>query len=144
MNTHEAAAALNGCEYRDEGSPELFAQMKAAGLVAVFGYSDDGVELRGAIDEELGVAPFLVTRDGLLRSECDEGEDCPYFKKIAALATEIEPFDDPANIYTHLYRTEIPHTTFEVVEDGEPFCKGIVFALADVPLRAAIAVSEPS
>lgn len=137
MTKEEAAAALNGCEYREEGSPELFEQMKAAGLVAVFGASDDLTELRGAIDDELGVSPFLVTRWGLLQSECEEGEACPYFKKLAATGTEIEPSHEDG--YTHTYKTTIPHATFEVLEDNgeeerDRYCRGIVFALADVPV----------
>lgn len=138
MTPIEAASALNGNEYREEGSPELFAQMKAAGLVAVFGYSDDGTELRGAIDDELGCAPFLVTRGGLLKSECEEGEDCPYFQKLAKGAATITPRGDRQ--YTHLYETEIPHATFEIVEEDVPFCRGIVFALADAPLLAGVII----
>jgi hypothetical protein len=30
------------------------------------------------------------------------------------------------------FETSIPHATFTIVEDGEPFCRGIVFALSDV------------
>ena len=131
MNKQEAAAALNGNEYRDEGSPELFTEMKQNGLVAVFGYSDDVTELRGAIDEELGCAPFFVTPGGLLKSLCSEGEDCPYFKQLASGAATITPTGDAT--WTHLYEADIPHATFDIVEDDEPFCRGIVFALADVP-----------
>lgn len=29
------------------------------------------------------------------------------------------------------YKTDIPHVTFDVVEDGELYCRGIVFRLAD-------------
>lgn len=133
MNKEEAATALDGCEYRDEGTPALFAKMKGAGLVAVFGYSADGTELRGAINDELGCAPFPVTRAGLLQSECEEGDDCPYFQKLAKGAATITPLSDPEGVYTHLYETEIPHARFLVVEEDEPFCKGIVFALADLP-----------
>jgi hypothetical protein len=28
--------------------------------------------------------------------------------------------------------TKIPHLPFEIRENGKPFCRGIVFALADV------------
>jgi hypothetical protein len=34
--------------------------------------------------------------------------------------------------YSWTYRTDIPHATFEITEDGEPYCRGIVFALADL------------
>ena len=34
--------------------------------------------------------------------------------------------------YSWIYQTDIPHATFEIVEDGAPYCRGIIFALADV------------
>lgn len=46
MTRDEAAEQLNGNEYRKEGSPTLFAAMKAAGLVAVYGASDDLMEMK--------------------------------------------------------------------------------------------------
>lgn len=48
------ADAMNGREYRNEGSDALFAQMKRDGIVAVFGASDDLMEFRGAIYDEVG------------------------------------------------------------------------------------------
>ena len=49
----EFAASLDGIEYLDE-RPEAWAQAEKNGYVVVFGYSDDGVEFRGAISDELG------------------------------------------------------------------------------------------
>jgi hypothetical protein len=40
--------------------------------------------------------------------------------------------------YSWTYATEIPHATFEVIEDDGPYCRGIVFALADVPARGPL------
>jgi len=34
--------------------------------------------------------------------------------------------------YSWTYRTDIPHATFEIVEDGEPYCRGIVIDVADL------------
>ena len=34
--------------------------------------------------------------------------------------------------YAWQYETEIPHATFEILEDGDKYCRGIVFDLADV------------
>ncbi len=39
------------------------------------------------------------------------------------------PESDPG--YSWVYKTDIPHESFEVVEDGEPYCRRIVFSLAD-------------
>lgn len=36
------------------------------------------------------------------------------------------------NIITWAYVTEIPHETFMVYEDGESYCRGIVFSIDDV------------
>lgn len=134
MDAKQAAAALDGNEYREEGSRELWAAMKAAGLVAVFGASDDLVEFRGAIDEEEG-APghVLLTPAGLLKSECGEGDDCPYFKRLAKGAARISAKWGAEPRLSWSYETAIPHETFTILEDDEPYCRGIVFRLADVP-----------
>lgn len=82
MSPKDAADALNGNEYRQEGSRELFAAMKAAGLVAVFGASDDLAELRGAINDEIGGFGGLtiyLTPAGLLTNDCDN-DQCPHFE----------------------------------------------------------------
>lgn len=34
--------------------------------------------------------------------------------------------------YSWTFKTKIHHSTFEVMEDGKPYCRGLVFALADV------------
>lgn len=133
LTPESAAAELDGCEYRDEGSPDLWKRMKAAGLVAVFGASDDLMELNGAIYDEIGTGEALLTPSGLLTSECSEGEDCPYFQRSRHSASSITALwcEEP-NGPCWTYDTDIPHSTFTVMEDGEPFCRGIVFRLADV------------
>lgn len=139
MDPKEAAKKLDGCEYGAEGSDEFFRAMRDAGLVAVFGYSDDNVEFRGAISEEVGAydgTKVYLTRAGLLQNQCEDTA-CPYHAAqegnaqtagafIDALWAEEEPF-------SWTYKTAIPHETFIVKEDGEPYCRGIVFRLADVP-----------
>lgn len=134
METKTAAAALNGSEYGQVGSPELLAEMKAAGLVAVFGASDDLMEFKGAIRDEVGAyegTTVYVTCSGLVEMA---GECCRHAEaanaKARAEASRIEAFwaDEPGLSWS--YATDIPHETFEVMEDGEVYCRGIVFALA--------------
>lgn len=140
MTPQELAARLHGREYGKEITKAEAAEAKAAGLVVVFGYSDDNVELRGAIDDEVGAtdgATLRITPRGLLpewpedgmRSE-DEAE--AYFERRAAGFKTIEAiWCPPGEGKSWAFRTEIPHATFDVMEDGEVFCTGIVFALAD-------------
>ena len=51
MTAAKLAEQLNGIEYPASISRDLEAQAKAAGLVIVFGASDDLMEFRGAIHD---------------------------------------------------------------------------------------------
>lgn len=138
MTVKELAAALDGREIGGEIFPEEEQKAKADGLVVVYGYSDDNVELRGAIDEEIGAyegAIIYITAAGLLEEPaCDTAEDCtcPYFAAAKASAKTITAVwhDNGGPCWT--FKTDIPHATFTVVEDGEEFCKGIVFSMEDI------------
>lgn len=135
MNIIEAAAALNDNQYGDEGSLNLFAKMKAAGLVAVFGASDDLMEFRGAIDDEVGAyngATALVDHEGLLpeRDGIDDDDELERFFTRKKVAVPIRAkFSDEG--FTFTYETKIPHETFIIRENDDTYCRGIVFALAD-------------
>jgi hypothetical protein len=72
-----------------------------------------------------------LTRKGFPTSDCNEGEDCPYFKQTLKGMSKIKTIWDEGG-YSWQYETDIPHATFEIVEDGEKYCKGIVFNLADI------------
>lgn len=54
MNRDKMAALLNGRSYGEEITENECAIAQAHGLVVVFGYSDDNVELRRAIHDEIG------------------------------------------------------------------------------------------
>jgi hypothetical protein len=133
MIPQEAADTLNGNEYREEGSNDLFQAMKRAGLVAVFGASDDLMQFRGAIYDEVGCnngGVAYVTEKGMLRNECTD-DDCPYFARQKLKAAAIfAKWDDGG--FSWRYETDIPHVKFIIKEDDENYCEGIVFALADV------------
>ena len=137
MNVMEAAAHLDKSQYREEGSPELFEKMKAAGLVAVFGASDDLMEFRGAIYDEIDAyngGRAYITPNGLLSNDC-ESDECPHYKKLRDQAETIEalwcPDLEDVSV-SWMFKTNIPHQTFEVYEDDELHCIGIVFDLSSV------------
>lgn len=136
MNAKELAATLNGRSYTNEITKQEEALAKTAGLVVAFGYSDDNLELRGAVNEEISAwqgQRVHFTKDGLLVNDCDN-DDCPHFEKMKAGAAPLEIVwiewgDGPC----WTFETAIPHETFDISDDGEPYCQGIVFSLADVP-----------
>lgn len=135
LTVQSAAEILNGSEYGSEGSRELWAAMKSAGLVAVYGASDDLMEFSGAIDDELsayGGTTALVTSEGLFEP-C--GDNCKYSLAAQSAAVEIDALWCAEDGLSWSYETDIPHATFNVMEDGAVYCRGIVFDLA--ALRAS-------
>ena len=124
MTAKQLAAKLDGREYLNEITPEEEKEAEANGLVVVYGYSDDNVELAGAISDEIGAwkgVVFHVDKEGGVFA----GEkDAP--NKIEAYWCG----QDTDAAWT--FRTEIPHETFDIYEDGELFCVGIVFRMEDL------------
>jgi len=132
MTKEEAAAAMNGKEYRDECSKELRAAMREAGLVAVFGASDDLTEFDGAIHDEAGAGDetgHVLTRTGLAVNKCDEGDRCPNY--VAREPNVTARWDH--NGHSWWIETYLPHAPFTIMEDGGTYCRGVVIAVADLP-----------
>lgn len=140
----EFAQRLNGREYGSEITKAEEAEAKAVGLVVVFGYSDDNVEFRGAINDEVGAYDGTTVRicaDGILPNwpadfgeGWSESEAEAYFRRKRAGFRELRAVWCPHSLpgTSWAYETDIPHATFNVMEDGEVYCRGIVFRLADV------------
>jgi len=133
MTKEELAAKLNGREYGSILSHQEGMDAERDGLVVVFGYSDDNVEFRGAIYDEVdaydGTTVKINRRGVVQRHTCDCkycGYKGPGGEKIKAQWCEVE-------WYSWTFETEIPHATFDIMEDGETFCRGIVIDVRDLP-----------
>lgn len=131
MTPKELADILNGREYRNEITKEEQIAAKENWLVVVFGYSDDNAEFRWSIYDELGSyngGVFLLDSEWLLEV-CDE--DCIHYQRAVEKAKKITANWD-SEWYSWTYSTDIEHETFEILEDGEKFCRGIVFSMKDL------------
>lgn len=141
MTLKELAELLNGREYRNETTPEIEAAAKESGLVIVFGASDDLMEFRGAIDDEIGAyegAEVRIDAEGIMP---DFGEIIDaYGNKMKSALRDYFRRENGGNTihalwavagWSWTYATPIPHETFNIMEAGEPYCQGIVFALKD-------------
>lgn len=106
---------MQNCQYENELSLMAAAIAEENGLVVVFGASDDLCEIRGAEDDEI---------------DCFDGGKAT----IAGAKVKINWCKDG---YSWTYDTDIPHECFDVYEDGEKYCRGIVFSISDVRLPAA-------
>lgn len=136
MTSKELAALLDGNNYYSEITNEQETIAADSGLVVVFGYSDDNVELRGAIDDEVGAyggTTFHVTRNGVLHTPDCGGAECEYFAIAKKRAAEIKAIWHDTGDACWTFETQIPHKTFRVYENGELFCIGIVFSAHDLP-----------
>lgn len=151
MTKETLAALLHGNEYRDEVSNELHEKAKEAGLLVIYGGSDDLLYLSGAGDDEIGSygGGYLILRtkpkdfmeggvveiEGYMYDELEDLEDIDaridfltnykYGNIVTASWCEVED-------YSWTYETELPHTTFDIMEDGDTYCRGIVIDIKDL------------
>lgn len=141
MNKEELAAKLNNSQYPFGLDKDDKAAAIANGLVVVYGASDDLMELEGAINDEVGACNgciAIVDAKGVMLDWEQLMDDSPskdevreYFEREKRSA-EIEAIWNTDG-YSFTYKTEIPHAVFDVMEDDDKYCRGIVFAVADLP-----------
>ncbi|MFH1110955.1 MAG: hypothetical protein V1790_17415 [Planctomycetota bacterium] len=150
MTKEELAAKLTGRQVGQEITKAEEAEAKKSALVVIFGYSDDNCELRGAINDEVGVCDggtVLIDSNGGLLAEIDH-DDIEVLKKHDVLETvqarhklavKIEAlWCDPGEPeYSWSYRTDVPHATFKIMENGEPYCLGIAINLKELVTKPA-------
>lgn len=138
------AARLDGREVGDEIEDRDRQDAKDSGLVIVYGASDDLMEFDGCIHDEAypgaddgKPGKIVVSEKGIVPKfsdvdHDDENQMQKYFEarkghmKIILAHWCAEPG------YSWTYETSIPHATFEIMEDGDHYCRGIVFDIASL------------
>jgi hypothetical protein len=139
LHTKETLAALlTGREYLKEITKEECLEAKVSGLIVIFGYSDDNVELRGAIHGEVGMyegGRLNLHRGGVL--DDPENIECERCQKRLhqqqKLCVPVDCLWGDGEVYAWQISTSIPHATFEIVEGDEKFCRGVVINALDLP-----------
>ena len=143
MNIQEFASMLNGRQYSNEMTKQEEAQAKELGFVVIFGCSDDLCELRGAIDDEVDCydgGEFSINSAGIVaRPDCDCEHARKWHNQQFASAAAIEVVWCPRNQNDEVEMTwgyrlpeSIPHATFDILDDEEHYCRGVVFELKSV------------
>jgi hypothetical protein len=145
MTKEEFAASLHGRDaHRFDLTKEETKQAKAAGLAVVFGQSDDLMEFRGAIEDEVGAwdgvtAVLFKHKDRFFATDADSiGEMDNARQEVAAmdaaeagnLVTAV--WGNAAPEMRWLIKTALPHAPFDLMEDGEVYDRGLVLSLADL------------
>lgn len=134
MTKEELAAMLNGREYGSETTRADELAAKAAGLIVAFGASDDLLETRGACSDELGAyqgGEFkLSIVNGHLKfiEERDDEDDLIEAgwqppRPVLTITAKWSPADPEAS---WLITSDAPFAPFDIMEDGELYCRGAV------------------
>ncbi len=136
MDIKELARQLDGCEYRQEMTEDLEREAKSNGLVVVFGASDDLVELRGAIEDEVDCynpSTILLTKCGVMEDRDEECGHCKYYRELKKAGVPLKcEYGNGEYPWMFEFAEDIEAEYFSVLEDGEKYCRGIVFRLADL------------
>lgn len=152
MTKEQLAELLDGNEYLDEITKEQEQIAKENNLLVLFGASDDLLEMRGAIYDEVEAydgGDYALALDGELYA--DGEEENTYHKavgnEVLLISDEYDNDDNPRLIRAdwcpedrpdlswRLF-SNMPYASFTIKEDGEPFCAGLVIDLDEVePLK---------
>lgn len=143
MNAQELAARLDGREYGKEVTRQDEADAREAGLVIVFGASDDLMEFRGAINDEVGAyegGTAYVDAQGLIPVEYEDLSDEETYDMLSRKQHAIGIFAQwcPDDDLSWRIETNLPHSTFTIFDNGETYCEGLVFALKDAAAPESI------
>lgn len=126
ITAKELAEKLDGRAYGDSFD-DVKQEAKESGLVIVYGASDDLMEFDGAIYDEGGCfdgGRVYFDRNGVNQ----EGEERANW--IDAVWCDGMNRDGLPATWT--YETEIPCERFDIWEDGEIYCVGLVFSIEDL------------
>lgn len=129
MEKEVLADLINGSEYGAQISKDIIDQAKQSGLIVIEGASDDLAELWGALRDEASV--YDGGTFGIKRSKKTGQLKICKPKKSKNLITAY--WYPPEPDCSWLITTNLPHANFDIMEDGELFCRGIVIDIKDLP-----------
>ena len=121
------SSALDCLPTDSKASKEVYQYCKDNGIVVCFGGSDDLMELRGAIDDEYG----CYEGGAICIDEHGTETDAKDYHPIIAYWCK----DEDGFAWT--YELDAPHEEFCIYDDGDPYCRGIVFFAEDLKKKPA-------
>ena len=131
VDIKEFAKLING---KERGYPQFTkGEMQAArenGFVIACSIPDSLIVFDGAVKGDgicFGGGKVFFNHDEVYQGY--NKEKYPYWINVVWCGGET---DEIGRKITWTYETEIPHETFMIYEDGEPFCRGIVFKVEDL------------
>lgn len=150
MEKEQFADLLNGRSYRDEMSSDEEVLAKQHGLLICFGASDDLLEFRGIIYDEVvaynGGSAMLIKKKGgkidvISEEDVQEVQEIMDDKELDFKLSKVEVTAEwcPDDLEcSWRITTTLPHATFDIMEDGELYCRGIVIEKSDIEKALSI------
>jgi hypothetical protein len=144
MTVKEWAEKISGFGYPADELDDLNKEMAADGIIIAYGISDDLLEFRGVVCDEVGAwegTEALIASRGkgtaFIFDEEKNAGSAEFNRKEISSMHKIKaiwaPKDDNEKCFVSwLIETEIPHETFDIMEDGDLYCRGVVFHVNDV------------
>jgi hypothetical protein len=147
MTKESLAALLSGRECGREITKQEAEQAQAAGLAIVFGASDDLLEFRGAIYDEVGAyegATAVLYKKGkntfgVVPDDRESIRDIDHDHELEAALAARRLGQTVRAIWapkvpdaTWFITTQLPCAAFDIMEDGELFCRGLVLDVSDL------------
>jgi hypothetical protein len=138
MNKEQFAELLNGRQYRNEITKEEEKLAKENGLLVCFGASDDLLEFRGIVYDEVGAydggSALLVKKKGgkidvMSEEDFKEVQEIMDDKELDFELPKVEVIAEwcPDDLEcSWRIKSDLPHATFDIMEDGELYCRGII------------------
>ena len=148
ITKEQMAARLNDNEYRNEMTKEDRRIAKESNLLVLYGASDDLLVLSGVIDDDRPAyegGDFALMLKGELYA--DGEEENTYHRAldtdVIEISDEYENDNNPRLVHVEWCPTSdpslswritsnLPYASFKILDDGEPYCEGIVIDLSDV------------
>lgn len=120
MTVKEMAALMDGMENGEQY--KFIEELVDNKMIAIYGEGDDMIEMSGYEYDVCGC--FNGGRVSIAERPGLGGEYC-FIKSNGK--NEIEAVWCGEGKPAWIYKTDIPHETFRIMEDGEVYCEGIVF-----------------
>lgn len=139
MTRDEFATMLHGRGYGNEMSKAEEKIAKDAGLLVIFGASDDLIEFRGVFSDETDAYGGRDVRVANMGDDWGVYDQDHEWRKGFVVYGEWcpESFEGSWRI-----GTELPHATFDIMEEEDLFCRGIVISLADMEAAPRLTKDE--
>lgn len=136
MELKEFAKIISGREYKHpQFTKEELLIAKESNIVIIYGASDDLMEIDGAITDEADVWDGGTVHIQI-SYECEgqiigggvvgnNGQN----NVMSIEAKWCEDKTEDRKTISWSYETSVPHEEFDIMEDGEVYCRGIIFKI---------------